>query len=208
MATVKITKKQIRSIIAEEMAHSVPLNIGGAATAPIEVPAEEEKGAVAKFIDENLDDAIAWMLVGLSQGDRKNSVGGAVKKFGDATYATATRAIDTFCDKAGSWSGWGEYQSAATKACKIAGRGLPPALGAGAIKLLLNGVALALSVIDSETINDFAAETYPHTKAGKQALKKKQARIAAEKKAAGRKRRAVKESIRRIVAKETGRRES
>lgn len=204
---MKITKSQIRRIIKEELAHSVPLNIGGAATAPIEAPAEEEKGMVAKFVEENLDEGIAFLLVALSKGDNKDSVASLVKRMGDAPMNAVERVVDNFCDKVGSWSGWGEYQSAATKVCKLAGKVIGGSVGPIQLKLFWNGVALALSVVDSETLNDFAAETYPDTKAGKQALRKKQARIAAEKKTAGRKRRAVKESIRRIVAKEINRRE-
>lgn len=199
---MKVTKRQLKRIIREELAHSVPLHIGGPVTAPIEVPAKEEKGMAAKALDESM----AAMLVGLSQGDNKNAVASLVKKVGAAPMNVVSRVVDAFCDKVSSWSGWGEYQGAANKVCKILGKVIGGAVGPAQMKLVWNGVALALNVVDAETLNDFAAETYPDTRAGKQALRKKTARIAAEKKTSVAKRKAVKESIRRIVDKEINKR--
>lgn len=209
---MKITKRELVKIIKEEAAllaeEQLPLfdELPTPAEPEPTVPEEEispdpaeEKGAFEKFVDEYGDEAIAWMLVSISKGDNKDSIGAWMERFGQKNHDLAQASIQKFCDRASSWPGWGEYQGAANKACTIAGQFMPKAVAARGNKYLLKGIAMALSVIDSETINDFAAETYPDTRAGKQALKRKQARIAAQKKA----KQAMKESLRRIVRRNT-----
>ena len=153
-----------------------------------------------------LDEAFAGALIALANDDRKGAVAGVVKRVANAPWDLVTSAVDTLCGKVSSWEKWGTHRSTADKTCRVLGR-IAAAPGPGLFKAVWNGAALALSVLPSAMINDFAADSYPETKAGAYAMKVKTEREAVKKKAVTRKRRAVKESIRRIVTKETNKRE-
>ena len=191
---MKVTKKQLTRIIREELAHSPP------AIMPKEVPVVQDEGP------SYMDEALAGALIALADDDRKGAVAGVVRRVADAPWDLVTSAVDALCGKVSSWEKWGAYQSTADKTCRVLGR-IIAAPGPGMFKVVWNAAALALSVLPKEMINDFAADSYPETRAGAHAAKVKLDRETAKKKASTRKRRAVKESIRRIVAKETNKRE-
>lgn len=209
---MKITRKQLTKIIAEELVMTGP--VADPAGGPVvmqapdgtdhELPAASGKDALK---EKAIRESLAGSLLAIADDNRKAAVVGFTKKVGDAPYALLSKVVEDMCDKVSQWEKWGAHQNAANKVCRIGGKIVAGGM-TGGIKVAWNAISLALSLIPAEMINDFAADSYPDTVAGKIALKKKTARLEAEKKAkakprsSARSRRAVKESIREIVRNE------
>lgn len=197
MATVKITKKQIRTIIAEEMAHSAPPYIGGPAPAPKEPePPMPKEGPSAG------DEAIATFLYSIATEGNKNAVAKFIEDVGMWPWRLVQKMGTTFCDKMSSYDAWGDYQREVNQVCKVWTTILNSVMPQGHIAGAAWALAKVLNVIPPEDIQDFVADSYPDTAAGRLSEKARKRREEA-KAAAKEQRKAVKESLRKIIRKET-----